>query len=152
MKSFIDLNATNGQVKTVTHSETPKCPIILNSLHKALSHSYNNLVPSQKRYLIAVAPTSKMNEKCLHNPNITCYEAAAMIIMTLIKSEKHVILCCFTNQNVVQIPLDKGNCFLFLMICIINFITFYFPYFVLTFWFCFFLHALCSDNSWCLPT
>lgn len=64
-----------------------------------------------KRYLIAMDATTHMNEKCLHNRNITSYEVAAFIIVSLLKSEKNqnVIVCCYTNQSVVQIPLEKGT-------------------------------------------
>lgn len=92
-----------------TPNEIPKCPTIMNALHKTLLHSYQNLRSMDKRFLIAIDCTSKMNELCLHNKNITCYEAAAIIVTTLLKSEKQVIICCFGKQGVVQIPAEKGT-------------------------------------------
>lgn len=107
LKSFI--SQTAGKVIDDIPHEAPKCPQIHNALHKALVQSYQNLKPIGKRLLIVIDATSKMNEKCLHNKNITGYEAAALIVASLIRSEKNLIVYCYTDQSVVQIQVDKSK-------------------------------------------
>lgn len=107
MKCFISQAA--GKVVEDTPNEAPKCPQLLSSLHKSLQQSFHNLKSMDKRFLIIIDASTKMNEKCLHNKNITCYEAAAFLVVSLIRSEKNVIVCCFSEKNIVQIQVEKSK-------------------------------------------
>lgn len=74
-------------------------------------YSYQNSPTTGKRYMITIDVSSKMNEKCLHNRNITCLEAAAIIALTILKAEKQVVISVFNGTSVTPISIEKSKLF-----------------------------------------
>ncbi|KRT80103.1 hypothetical protein AMK59_7522 [Oryctes borbonicus] len=90
------------------HQEPAKCTPVINALQRALSSSYGNLKPVNKRILVSIDASEKMNEPCLTTKNVTCLEAAVFITYSLFKANKIVTVVVFNGTNVTPVPLEKN--------------------------------------------
>ncbi|GJQ86352.1 hypothetical protein Trydic_g9046 [Trypoxylus dichotomus] len=90
------------------HQEPAKCTPVINALQKALSSSYGNLKPVNKRILVSIDASEKMAEPCLTTKNVTCLEAAVFVSYCLLKANKIVTVVVFDGTNVTPVPVEKN--------------------------------------------
>lgn len=114
--SFLESSAENAQAKKELNPEHQKpdftlvkCPTVISALHKTLMYSYQNTPTTGKRYMITIDVSVKMDEKCLHNRNITCLEAAAIVALSILKAEKQVVISVFNGTSVTPISIEKSK-------------------------------------------
>ncbi|CAH0559179.1 unnamed protein product [Brassicogethes aeneus] len=87
----------------------PKCPNIVNNIHKCLSMSYSNIQSTGLKFLITIDVTESMNLPCLHSKNITSIEAALAITLSFLKSEKNVTTALFKDKDIQLINFKSSD-------------------------------------------
>ncbi|XP_025830389.1 60 kDa SS-A/Ro ribonucleoprotein-like [Agrilus planipennis] len=89
--------------------EAPKCPSIISALHKALQISFHNLRSIGKRIMITFDTVEKMKEPCLHCKNLSCFDAATIMTLSLLRTEKDVVVAAFNDDKPVTILSFEKN-------------------------------------------
>ncbi|KAI4458799.1 60 kda ribonucleoprotein ssa/ro [Holotrichia oblita] len=90
------------------HQEPAKCTPVINAVQKALTTSYANLKPVNKRIMITIDVGDKMNDPCLTTKNVTCLEAAIFIAYCVFKSNKIVTVAVFDGTTITPVPVEKN--------------------------------------------
>lgn len=70
--------------------------------------SYNNIQPTNKRYLITIDVSCKSDAPCLTNKNIECLEAALAYSMSISKIERDVTIAVFNDRDIKLINFERG--------------------------------------------
>ncbi|KAK4881562.1 hypothetical protein RN001_004881 [Aquatica leii] len=91
--------------------EAPKCPPIISGLNKAMQISFQNPKPTGRRIMIGVEMSKRMDNQCLTTKNISCLDAATILILTLLKCEKDVTVAVFNDTKISLVALERGITF-----------------------------------------
>lgn len=90
---------------------TKPAPItaIVGSLYGILNHSFQNIMKTDASYMISIDTRDHMNEKCFKCGNVTAYEAGVLILLSIYKIQKDVIIAVFNDRGVQVVNLDKSK-------------------------------------------
>nr|CAH7755766.1 unnamed protein product [Callosobruchus chinensis] len=102
-----DRNLTEAEIAKLKTPNETKCPTVMGYLQKCMNISCSNIQPSNKRFLVTIDVTDKMDTPCLRNKNITGIEAAAAFAWFLLRVEKDVIVAVFKDKDIHIVHLDK---------------------------------------------
>ncbi|XP_072381428.1 RNA-binding protein RO60 [Diabrotica undecimpunctata] len=86
-----------------------KSPTFINTIQKCMNISINNVKGVNKRFLITVDATNKMDTACIGNRNISSVEAAAAFLWYFLRTENHVTVAVFKETDIEVIPMDKKS-------------------------------------------
>lgn len=89
--------------------ELPKCPNVVSALHKAMQISLQNQQVIGKRIMITVDMSEKMEGPCLNCKNLSCLDAASILILSFLKAEKDVTVAVFNGITISLVLLDKSK-------------------------------------------
>ncbi|XP_065169451.1 LOW QUALITY PROTEIN: RNA-binding protein RO60 [Atheta coriaria] len=103
-KNITEFTPTNWARVDPTNS-----PLVVDALKKCLQLSYANVVPCNRRFLITVEVSENMSKPCLTSKWLSGYEAAAIEVMTYVKTEKNVVVAVFNGDTITEVTIDKGN-------------------------------------------
>lgn len=87
------------------------CFPIVTALHKAMQASFQNITSTGRRMFIGVEVSKEMDNPCLTNKNITCFEAATMLIMSFLRTERDVTVAVFNSTEISIVSLNKHATF-----------------------------------------
>lgn len=62
-------------------------------------------------YMISIDTRDHMNEKCFKCGNVTAYEAGVLILLSIYKVQKDVVIAVFNDRGVQVVNLDKSKFF-----------------------------------------
>ncbi|KAF5293979.1 hypothetical protein FQR65_LT10950 [Abscondita terminalis] len=110
-KFALYLETQENEKKSDVNKEVPKCPPLVNALNKAMQFAYQNPKPTGRRIMIGVEISKKMDDLCLTNKNVSCLDAATIIIISLIKTEKDVTVAVFNDTKISIVSMEKGITF-----------------------------------------
>ncbi|CAH1980455.1 unnamed protein product [Acanthoscelides obtectus] len=100
-------NLTEAELAKLKTPNEAKCPIVMGYLQKCMNLSCSNVQPCNKRFLITIDVTDKIDTPCLRNRNITGIEVAAAFAWFLLRVEKDVIVAVFKDKDIYVVHLDK---------------------------------------------
>lgn len=82
---------------------------IINALYTMLNIIIQHRQPINKRFMITIEMTDKMDYLCLNQEHITCLDAAAVILTALIKLEPNVIIGIFNGSSIDYLEILQSK-------------------------------------------
>lgn len=105
----------NTQTTTIVNSKekqeniVTKNNAIVNALNKLLHSSFRNITPTGRRVMVTIdLMQARMTRPCFGTKLVNCLEAASLIAMSFLKSEKDVTIASFNGDCVNIIQIAKG--------------------------------------------
>ncbi|KAF5287674.1 hypothetical protein FQA39_LY15774 [Lamprigera yunnana] len=88
----------------------PTCPRVINALYKTLDLSFNNPKCTGRRIIVGIEISKKIKLPCIGNKNISCLDAATILLLSLVKTE-NVVGAVFNDRKLTFLSLNKNTSF-----------------------------------------
>ncbi|XP_022905583.2 RNA-binding protein RO60 [Onthophagus taurus] len=107
-KEDIEMKEKLDKKPNFAHQEPAKCAQVISALQKAFQTSLLNLCPMSRNVMITVEIQDKMNEPCLTTKNVTRIEAAALVILCMIKMTRNYTVGVFNGNGISTMQFEKN--------------------------------------------